>query len=212
MVAIFSAASGALVGRAVAHFDQSENRWVKSLREVLQQGDILIGDRHFGYYVLAAWLQSFSADLLARVPTRSRHVDFRRAFKRLGPGDAWFIWRKPKEPATYFPAEEWAALPEQITVRVLRRTVRLRGFRTREITLVTTLLDSELYPAEELLAAYLKRWRMELCLDDLKTTLGMEMLSARSPRQVQKEILALLTAHNLVRWLMVNAAAANWSG
>lgn len=208
MVAIFSAASGAILGRAVARFEQSENRLVKSLREVLQKGDILIGDRHFGYYALAAWVQGFSADLLARVPTRSRHVDFRKAFQRLGPGDALFIWRKPKEAATYFSPAEWAALPEQITVRVLRRAVRIRGFRTREITLVTTLLDPQLYPAAELLAAYLRRWRMELCLDDLKTTLGMEMLSARSPRQVQKEILAFLTAHNLVRWLMVNAAAA----
>ena len=34
----------------------------------------------------------------------------------------------------------------------------------------------------------------------------MQMLSARSPRQVQKEILVFLTAHNLLRWLMVNAA------
>lgn len=205
MVAIFSAASGAILGRAIGSFDQSENRLVKSLREILQKGDILIGDRHFGYFALAAWLQSFSADLLARVPTRSRRVDFRKAFKRLGQGDAWFIWRKPYEVATYFSAEEWASLPEQITVRVLRKAVEIRGFRTREITLVTTLLDAQLYPAEEIFAAYLKRWRMELCLDDLKTTLGMEMLSSRSPRQVQKEILVFLTAHNLVRWIMANA-------
>jgi hypothetical protein len=205
MVAIFSAASGAILGRAIGSFDQSENRLLKSLREILQKGDILIGDRHFGYYALAAWLQSFSADLLARVPTRSRHVDFRQAFKRLGRKDALFIWRKPKTIATYFSPEEWASLPEQMTVRVLRKVVENPGFRTREITLVTTLLDPQLYPAEEIIAAYLKRWRMEMCLDDLKTTLGMEMLSSRSPRQVRKEILVFLTAHNLVRWIMANA-------
>lgn len=205
MVAIFSAASGAIVGRAVGAFDQSENRLLKSLRNSLNPGDILMGDRHFGYYALAAWLQGFGADLLARVPTHSRRVDFRKACKRLGHRDAWFVWRKPPKVATYFSAREWAALPEQITVRVLSETVATPGFRTREITLVTTLLDPQLYPAQELLAAYLKRWRMELCLDDLKTTLGMEMIRSRSPRQAQKEILAFLTAHNLVRWIMVHA-------
>lgn len=206
MVAVFSSASGAILGRAVAPFDQSENRLLKSLRPVLRPGDILMGDRHFGYYALATWMLGFSADLLARVPTRSRRVDFRQAFKKLGPQDAWFIWRKPCEKATYFSAEEWAALPEQTTVRVLRKTVETAGFRTREITLVTTLLDPQLYPAQEIFEAYLKRWRMELCLDDLKTTLGLEMLSARSPRQVQKEILAFLTAHNLVRWIMAHTS------
>lgn len=203
MVALFSAASGAIIGRACGSTEQSENRLLLSLRGCLQAGDILMGDRHFGYFALAAWLQSFAADLLARVPTGSRRVDFRQACQRLGHRDALFSWRKPAKAAAYFAPAAWAALPAQITVRVLRKTLQTPGFRTREITLVTTRLDPELYPAEELLAAYLKRWRLELCLDDLKTTLGMEMLRGRSPDQVQKEVLAFLTAHNLVRWIMV---------
>lgn len=48
---------------------------------------------------------------------------------------------------------------------------------------------------------------MEMCLDDLKTTLGMENLSCRSPKMVQKEFLVFLITHNLVRWLMVQAAS-----
>ena len=84
--------------------------------------------------------------------------------------------------------------------------VKRPGFRTREITVATTLLEAKLYPAEEILAAYLSRWRMEMCIDDLKTTLGMEMLSCRSPALVQKELLVFLTAHNLVRWMMAQAA------
>jgi hypothetical protein len=63
-----------------------------------------------------------------------------------------------------------------------------------------TLLDAQLYPAEEILRAYLRRWRLEMCLDDLKTSLRMEMLRSRSPDLVRKEILAGLIAHNLVRW------------
>jgi hypothetical protein len=124
----------------------------------------------------------------------------------LGPQDALFIWRKPFYPSSLLGAEEWAALPAELTVRVIRVRLQRPGFRTRELTLVTTLLDAQLYPAQQIIAAYLKRWRMELCLDDLKTTLGMEMLSCRSPALAAKELLVFLTSHNFLRWIMAQAA------
>jgi hypothetical protein len=97
-------------------------------------------------------------------------------------------------------------VPETITVRILQTRIRRPGFRTRELTLVTSLLDPQLYPAQELLAAYCQRWRLEMCLDDLKTTLGMEMLGCKSPALLHKELLIFLTAHNFIRWLMAQAA------
>ena len=72
--------------------------------------------------------------------------------------------------------------------------------------MVTTLLDPELYPAQQILEAYLQRWRMEMCFDDLKTTLQMEQLSCQSPKMVHKELLVFLTAHNFLRWIMAQAA------
>ncbi len=45
-----------------------------------------------------------------------------------------------------------------------------------------------------------------MCLDDIKTSLGMEMLSCRSPEMVQKELLMFLIAHNFLRWLMLQAS------
>lgn len=72
---------------------------------------------------------------------------------------------------------------------------------------MTTLLDPKLYPAEELFEAYRRRWRMELCFRDLKTTMKMERLSCRSPEMVQKELLMHLIAHNLCRCLMTESAS-----
>ena len=103
--------------------------------------------------------------------------------------------------------KEWARMPAQITVRILRFTAAIRGFRHRRVTLVTTLLDPKTYPAEQLIALYARRWRLELCLRDLKTTMGMERLRCQSPAMVEKELLAYLLAHNLVRALMAEAAA-----
>jgi len=81
------------------------------------------------------------------------------------------------------------------------------GFRAEHFTLVTTLLDPVAYPAHEIIAAYARRWRMEMSLNDLKTTLGMEQLRCHKPQMLQKELLVFLTAHNLVRWLMAEAAS-----
>jgi hypothetical protein len=101
---------------------------------------------------------------------------------------------------------EWAALPEEITVRVIRVRVKQAGWRTRTLVLVTTLLDPVAYPAAEVAAAYLRRWRIALCLDDLKTVLGLEALRCKSPAMIHRELLALLVAHNLVRAVMAGAA------
>lgn len=103
--------------------------------------------------------------------------------------------------------EEWDRLPEQIQVRVIRFTARMRGFRFRPITLVTTLLDAQLYPADAIIALYARRWRLELCFRDLKTMMGMESLRCKSPEMAQKELLAYSIAHNLVRCVMAEAAA-----
>ncbi len=58
-------------------------------------------------------------------------------------------------------AEVYAALPETLVVRELRYTLDRPGFRTRSVTLVTTLLDAETYSAEALAKLYRARggWR-----------------------------------------------------
>jgi hypothetical protein len=75
-----------------------------------------------------------------------------------------------------------------------------------QVTVVTTLVDPVLYPAHTILDAYLRRWRLEMCLDDLKTTLQMEFLRGRTPEMARKEIYARLIAHNLIRCVMAQAA------
>lgn len=91
-------------------------------------------------------------------------------------------------------------------MRILRFIVDVPGFRSHQITLVTTLLDPKLFPAHELAKVYLRRWRLEMCLRDIKTTLGMEALRCQSPSMARKEMLAFLIAHNLTRCVMAEAA------
>lgn len=74
-------------------------------------------------------------------------------------------------------------------------------------TLVTTLLDPKLYPADQIIALYARRWRLELCLRDLKTLMGMDQLRCKTPDLIHKELLAYLVAHNLIRFVMTETVA-----
>ncbi len=144
-------------------------------------------------------------EVVARLHQK-RKVDFRKA-NRLGKNDGLFVWTKGCQQSEILTAAEWAALPAQISVRIVRFTATIRGFRARRVTLVTTLLDPVAYPAHELAALYARRWRLELCLRDLKTTLGMDQLRCKSPDMAEKELLAYLVAHNLIRCVMAEAVA-----
>ena len=102
--------------------------------------------------------------------------------------------------------EQYAALPESLLVRELRYTIKRRGFRVREVTLVTTLLDPQRYPATELAQLYLRRWRIETNFGHLKTTLGMDVLHCKTVAGVQKEATMFVLVYNLVRMVMREAA------
>jgi hypothetical protein len=203
-VALFSLASGAIldvVWDTVSHHDL---RLFQRLWECLRRGDIFLGDRAFGDYLTLAALPERGVDVVARVH-HSRRVDFRKT-KRLGRQDGLAIWKKARRCPPFLDAAQWGQISAQITVRLIRFTATIRGQRGRRITLVTTLLDPELYPAHELIALYARRWRLELCFRDLKTTLGMEMLHCKTPAMLEKELLAFFVAHNLIRCVMAEAA------
>jgi hypothetical protein len=80
------------------------------------------------------------------------------------------------------------------------------GFRTRQVLLVTTLLDPQKYPLAALGKLYRQRWEMELTLRNLKTTLQMDQLSCKSPANIERELRMHLLMHNLVRRLMLETA------
>ena len=117
----------------------------------------------------------------------------------------WFGTSRGSVPDT-LSAEEFAALPGQLSVRLIRTIVTAKGFRTREVTIATTLLDPGLYPADTLRELYARRWNIELHFAQIKTTLEMDVLRCQSPAMIEKELQIHLIAYNLVRALMQQAA------
>ena len=59
----------------------------------------------------------------------------------------------------------------------------------------------------ELARLYARRWNVELDLRNIKVTLGMDVLSCRTPQMITKELWVHVLAYNLIRLLMAQAAS-----
>ena len=203
LLVVGSTRGGGVLHYAKGDYHHGEMRLLHTLCATLAAQDIVIYDRAAGNYVACALMQASQADLISRVACRQ--IDWRSG-RRIGKNQRLVVWKKTRQKSSYLSTEQWASLPAELPVRVIRVEVKQKGFRTRVLVLVTTLLDPMAYPAEQIVAAYLRRWRLEMCLDDLKTTLGLDALRCKTPHMVHRELLALLIAHNLVRAVMAEAA------
>jgi hypothetical protein len=204
VVALLSLATGLLSAWATGSLHVHEIPLLQSLWEHLRPGDILLADRGFCSWGLIAQALQDDLHVVFRLKGR-RRGDFRRG-KRLSKEERLVQWSKPKECAWTIDAAAWALLPPVLTLRLVRCRVQWPGFRTRQVILVTTLLDSAQYPPAALGQLYLRRWAMELTLRNIKTTLQMDYLSCKTPENLEREIRLHFLVHNLVRRLMLEAA------
>lgn len=199
---VMSLISGALLDFATGGGAGHELALWRQLWPLLNAGDVVLADALYSSYADLALLRERGVDVVMRL--RRRKTDFRCGII-FGLQDHLVCWRRPKQ------LPEWLGnrvLPAEMTVREIRFRVETPGFRSTEVTLVTTLLDPEIYPKEELAELYCGRWQMELRLRDIKTMLGMENLRTKTPERARKELWMHLAAYNLLRTLMYAAAAA----
>jgi hypothetical protein len=207
LVGVFSLASGALLDYSKGNQHQHELSLLQKLLACFKPGDLVLADRGFSAYSLLALLLMRGVHSLFRLH-HARPADLRKG-KRLGKNDRLMVWLKPWawQRPPYLPKAFWKLIPQTLEVRVLRFALAVPGFRTQSLTLVTTLLDPQAYPAEELARLYAKRWRIELWFRDIKTSMGMEVLRCKSPKMVHKELEMFFIAYNLIRVLMMQAGA-----
>ena len=225
LLVLFNAHNGLLADVQMAPARRGDLADVPALLEHLHAGDILVGDGSFGgYAVLALLLQQKSHGLFPMA--HNRIVDFTcgREFSRedqrttqagvahsrwvkcLGHQDQIVEYFKPSHCPPWMTPAQWQAFPEAITVRELRRTVRHPTAGVRELTMVTTLLDPQAYPARALTALRGARWDVEINIRHLKTTMKMDMLHCRTVPGVRKELYVFALVYNLVRSVLRAAA------
>jgi hypothetical protein len=224
LLALFHAGTGFLVQVLTAPLRTHDMAQAHLLHPELQTGDVLIGDRGLCSFGQLALLVRRGLHGLFRLHQK-QIVDFRpgraynprkrkptkglptsRWLKRLGVKDQWVEYFKPKTRPVWMSTEDFAALEDSVTVRELRYQTRQRGLRTREVTLVTTLLDPEQYPVAELAELYRQRWQIEINFRHLKTTMKMDVLHCETVEGVLKELTVFALVYNLVRTVMQVAA------
>jgi IS4 transposase len=205
---IFSLAVGSVLDAAFCPYkgkQTSELALFRGLHESIDEGDVVLGDRHFCAFFEIADLKRRGADVALR-QHQCRKTDFRRGVQ-LGRYDHRVVWQKPARP-DWMDEESYRQFPDELAMREVRIHIKGKGrkVRTRTLTIATTLTDPQEYRKADLAELYRRRWQAELNLRSLKTVLQMDVLRCKTPEMVRKEIWAHLLAYNLIRKVMAQAA------
>jgi Transposase DDE domain len=209
VVVVFCLATGAVLEAAIGRYQgkqTGENALFRRLRDEYQPGDVSLGDRGFSSYFDIALLRQRGVDSVCRLH-QARISDYRRG-RRLGKKDHVVIWSKPARPE-WMDEATYRGIPDTIEVRIVRIRVEIRGFRTRVLDVVTTLLDADIYTKKDLAALYRRRWEAELHLRSIKVVLGLDVLRCKTPEMVRKELWMGLLGYNVIRAAMAEAARAH---
>jgi putative transposase len=203
VLALFCLATGALLDSAMGPLQTSEQALSALLLKRCWNKWLLVADRNFGVYSVVQAARAAQAHLLARL-TQARAAKLARlaGLSLVAALDSPLSWCPSRQDQC---PEHLERTPVQGRLIVLR--LQRPGFRTFTLYLFTTLLDEQIYSAQELAKLYGQRWQVELCLRYVKAQMGLGLLECHSAEMMRKEWLAGLIAYNLIRWTMVAAAA-----
>lgn len=207
VAAVFSLSCGVILDLGIAKYagkGQGEVSLLHKLSSMFSRGDILLTDALMCNWRVLFTLQKRGVHSVTRLNKALRKADFRRG-KRLGKYDHIVRWPKPS--MRDIDRETYKSMPEFIAVREVLVRVDQPGFRTKEVIIVTTLLDPKLYTKTDLADLFRQRWSNELDLRSVKSVMQMECLRCKTPELVRKEIWTHVLAYNLIRTIIAQAAS-----
>jgi Insertion element 4 transposase N-terminal/Transposase DDE domain len=195
VVALAECGTHAIFDAVVGPYTTSEIELSRELVGRLQSGMLVLADR--GFYGFHLWEQASAtgADLCWRVKSnlKPRPVD------TLADG-SWL--------AEITPSGNEGRKATPLLVRIVDYVIDDGRGDHEPYRLVTTILDPEVAPAEELALVYAERWEIESAFDELKTHQRgpRTVLRSKSPELVNQEIWGHLCCHFAIRTLMWEAA------
>ncbi len=161
-------------------------------------GMLLLWDRGFHSFEMAARTRARQAHFLSRVPSQVKLVPH-----TVLPDGSYWAWLYPSDRA-----QRRAGKHRRVRVLVYTLTDLARpGYDTTH-RLITSLLDPQAYPAHDLIVAYHARWEVELTIDEIDThqRLVQHPLRSQQPVGVLQELYGLLIAHYAIRTVIHDAA------
>lgn len=185
-----------LFGTQLGGYRDGEVTLARKLLPWLQKGMLCLADRNFFGFDLWKKALASGADLLWRVKKNLRLP----CEKRLSDGSYLST--------IYGSDKERRRGVNGILVRVIEYTLEGVAGLEPMYRLLTSILDPDRAPAQELAALYHERWEIETALDELKTHLrgSKIVLRSKTPNLVRQEFYGLMMTHFAVRGLMHEAA------
>lgn len=195
-VSLVESGTHVLFGTRMGPYATGEHTLARDVLGALDRTMLCLADR--GFFGFALWQQALATR--AQLLWRSRKNMRLGCEQRLADGS--YLSR-------LYPSErDRRHQTRSIRVRVIE--YRLEGLTAAEpiYRLVSSVLDPQHAPAQELAALYHERWEIETALDELKTHLrgARIVLRSKTPDLVRQEFYGLLMAHFAVRALMHEAA------
>jgi hypothetical protein len=191
--ALISLATGAVVDLAFTQFAGKGTGETSLLRKVLpsmKPGSVLIGDKLYAAYTVLGALVANGIDAVVPIPVN-----------RVRDGSV-IVWHKP---TTQVCPEMYVGLPESITLRQFDIQIKDRDGAPKTLTLVSTILDPSISDAE-LADLYRQRWNCEVDIRSIKCAMHMDVLRAKTPEMIRKEVYCHVLAYNLLRGVMLESA------
>jgi hypothetical protein len=193
-VALGEAGTRAVVGLEAGPYETGEKPLARALLERLSPDMLCICDRYFYGFDLWEEARRTGAELLWRLKKNSVFA----AEKALPDGS--YLSRA-------FPSDRKRRKGHPgVPVRVIDYQLDDSGRPTAEplYRLVTTILDPDHAPAEELAALYTERWEVEVSIKEIKIYQGRPgvVLRSKKPDGVLQELYGFATVHYAIRWLL----------
>jgi len=193
LVGLFCLHSGRLLAFVEGTWKRHDLPFARRLLDWLQAAEVLVADRAYCSWQFLALLLRRKVDFVIRL-NQSRTVRSRRE-----------VWKKPQCSRWQDPLA-WKQLPQELSVRLVRFQVHVRGFRTMTMIVVTSLLDEKTFPDSALIELYARRWQVELHFRQIKTNLSLDVLRCLTPEMIERELWMHAIAYNLVRALILETA------
>jgi hypothetical protein len=198
LVGLFCLHTGRLLAFVEGSWKNHDLALARQLLRWLRAGEVLVADRAYcGWFFLVQLLEQkvdFVIPLHQARPVRSRRF---RSWQE--------TWKKPHRPEDQSP-RSWKKRPMELLVRLVRFQVQIRGFRTQNVVVVTSLLDEKAFPDSAIAELYARRWQVELHYRQIKTNLSLDVLRGLTPRMIERELWMHAIAYNLVRALLLQVS------
>jgi len=197
LVGIFSLATGCIVDLGISTWagkGSGESSLLNSLWKCFQPNDTLLGDALFSSYRIIADARSRGAHVVSELKKSSYGRINRKKNEQI-----ITINKAPFQKSSSASREEYDELPNSLTVRIVKLVCAPAGFRAKVKFIITTYLDSKIVSPNDLKNLYKQRWQVELNFRSIKTVLGMDILTSKSPEMIRKEVWAHMLAYNLIR-------------